>query len=106
MAPAVRLCFPLPCHGVPTLAPPLRCVKCTIVEIDQVEVVELELKYCERCGGLWLRLCGDDEVYCVSCRLTVSRLPACRRMHVTMSSDRRVEIESRDFPVLCKGGHA
>ncbi len=28
----------------------------------------LELKYCERCGGLWLRLKGSTAVYCVACR--------------------------------------
>lgn len=31
------------------------------------EATELELKYCERCGGLWLRRTGSDEVYCTDC---------------------------------------
>ncbi len=34
----------------------------------------LELKYCERCGGLWLRLQGDKEVYCSSCRARVAEM--------------------------------
>jgi Zn-finger nucleic acid-binding protein len=28
----------------------------------------VELKYCERCGGLWLRRHGHDEAYCGRCR--------------------------------------
>ena len=28
----------------------------------------VELKYCERCGGLWLRRPGQDVVYCERCR--------------------------------------
>jgi Zn-finger nucleic acid-binding protein len=35
---------------------------------------ELELKYCERCGGLWLRLHGDTEVYCARCRARMAEL--------------------------------
>ena len=35
----------------------------------------LELKYCERCGGLWLRLHGDTEVYCTNCRTRMAELP-------------------------------
>ncbi len=35
----------------------------------------LELKYCERCGGLWLRLQGDSEVYCASCRARMAEIP-------------------------------
>ena len=29
--------------------------------------IKIELKYCERCGGLWLRRHGDPEVYCATC---------------------------------------
>lgn len=35
----------------------------------------LELKYCERCGGLWLRLQGDSEVYCANCRTRMAAMP-------------------------------
>lgn len=27
----------------------------------------LELKYCERCGALWLRRAGEQESYCARC---------------------------------------
>jgi hypothetical protein len=28
----------------------------------------IELKYCERCGGLWLRPQGSTTVYCAGCK--------------------------------------
>ena len=34
---------------------------------ELANVIQLELKYCERCGGLWLRRKGSDLVFCVSC---------------------------------------
>lgn len=34
---------------------------------DAPNIIRLELKYCERCGGLWLRLIGSDAVFCGSC---------------------------------------
>lgn len=39
--------------------------------IEQGDVV-LELKYCERCGGLWLRPRLDDESYCEGCRTAMT----------------------------------
>jgi Zn-finger nucleic acid-binding protein len=38
-------------------------------------ITEVELKYCERCGGLWLRTGGDSEVYCASCRAHHAQWP-------------------------------
>ncbi len=37
--------------------------------------IEVELKYCERCGGLGLRPLGDSGVYCRSCRAHIASLP-------------------------------
>ena len=42
------------------------------MEGDEIQV---ELKYCERCGGLWLRARGTDGVYCSSCRLCLEAMP-------------------------------
>ncbi len=36
---------------------------------------QVELKYCERCGGLGLRPLGDNEVYCWSCRVRMADMP-------------------------------
>jgi Zn-finger nucleic acid-binding protein len=49
------------------------------MEIADVEIIQLELKYCERCGGLWLRLRGTQEVYCGGCVLEMRELPAAGR---------------------------
>jgi hypothetical protein len=37
--------------------------------------LSLELKYCERCGGLWLRPAGGGQVYCVACGRAMAELP-------------------------------
>ena len=37
--------------------------------------IQVELKYCERCGGLWLRPLGADGVYCASCRVRLAAMP-------------------------------
>ncbi len=37
--------------------------------------IQVELKYCERCGGLWLRPQGTEGVYCSSCRVRLEAMP-------------------------------
>ena len=37
------------------------------MQTHDVEIFEVELKYCERCGGLWFREKGKTGVYCGSC---------------------------------------
>jgi Zn-finger nucleic acid-binding protein len=34
-----------------------------------------ELKYCERCGGLWLRPVSGGQIYCMACWQEMSELP-------------------------------
>ncbi len=46
------------------------------MEIDELEVIELELKYCERCGALWLRRSGNTQVYCGGCAPKMLDCPA------------------------------
>ena len=38
------------------------------ISMIRQEEVAVELKYCERCGGLWLRRHGHNEVCCGRCR--------------------------------------
>ena len=45
------------------------------MEFTELEVVELELKYCETCGGLWMREQGDDCVQCPACRKRLTLYP-------------------------------
>lgn len=37
--------------------------------------VGLELKYCEQCGGLWLRERGSAGCYCASCARFLQEMP-------------------------------
>jgi len=41
--------------------------------------VRVELKYCEHCGGLWVRERGAGEVYCETCRPKVADLPVPKK---------------------------
>jgi hypothetical protein len=34
--------------------------------------IHMELKYCERCGGLWLRLKGSDLIFCAPCAVVLA----------------------------------
>lgn len=36
---------------------------------------KVELKICERCGGLWLRPANSGWIYCALCHKEVSALP-------------------------------
>ena len=49
------------------------------MEIGDPEIVQLELKYCERCGSLWLRLQGAPDVYCAGCAEEMLGLPFSRK---------------------------
>jgi hypothetical protein len=39
----------------------------------------VELKYCEHCGGLWVRERGAGVVYCEKCQSKVDDLPMGRK---------------------------
>jgi Zn-finger nucleic acid-binding protein len=72
--------------------------------IDDVEGerVLVELKYCERCGGLWLRPQKTDGVYCAACRACLAAMPdpgkaparkVRRRIRVRKADGRTVRID-------------
>ncbi len=42
--------------------------------------LSFELKYCERCGGLWLRPAGGAQIYCVGCAGAVAQMPPVSRI--------------------------
>jgi len=44
----------------------------------QAETQKLDLKVCERCGGLWLRPQESRWRYCRRCKPKVDRLPVPR----------------------------
>ena len=37
-------------------------------------IMQLELKYCERCGGLWIRPKGSDVIFCAACSKAMAGL--------------------------------
>jgi len=43
------------------------------------KTVRVELKYCEHCGGLWVRERGAGGVYCQDCQPKVAELPAPKK---------------------------
>jgi Zn-finger nucleic acid-binding protein len=49
------------------------------MEFEIIEAIEVELKYCERCGGLWLRQRGAAEVYCHICGPKMAEFPEARK---------------------------
>jgi hypothetical protein len=63
------------------------------------EVSRVELKYCEHCGGLWLRECGAGVVYCPNCLPKVNDLPFSKKRpgRLTLPVRPRTVVESYDF---------
>ena len=59
------------------------------------EAVRMELKYCEHCGGLWLRECGAGVVYCGNCRTKVTDLPVPKKkpQRVILPEAQRTAVE-------------
>jgi Zn-finger nucleic acid-binding protein len=60
--------------------------------------IQMELKYCERCGGLWLRLKGSELAYCPPCAVIlagVARDPRClqHRGDARCAPNRELELE-------------
>ena len=70
--------------------------------------IRVELKYCEHCGGLWIRE-GGGGVYCEKCQAKVADLPVGKkrpgrlvlpvgkRTVVEQYDAERVAEEDRDF---------
>jgi len=44
------------------------------MEKQEKKLLELELKYCELCGTLWLRLLGSEVVVCAACARALAGL--------------------------------
>jgi LSD1 subclass zinc finger protein len=49
----------------------------------------VELKYCERCGGLWLRPEGTSGVFCASCQTILAAMPDPDEMPALRPTGRR-----------------
>ncbi|HTZ97010.1 MAG TPA: hypothetical protein VMB18_11470 [Terriglobales bacterium] len=81
-----------------------------MMEIDDVEIVQMELKYCEYCGGLWLRRKGDVGVCCAACLPFEAQLvaPTLRRSrpHLPVNTNLWIEDEDGEALLCGKGGNA
>ena len=64
--------------------------------ISMLDTAELavDLKYCERCGGLWIRARGKETVYCRRCEVQIAQMPRPKRRY-----DVRRRKESQPEPV-------
>ena len=79
------------------------------METESDEALELELKYCERCGGLWLRVQGVKEVYCALCAVAMSEVAMGYRSRRVPRLPIRHDIDAHYIATanFCgKGGHA
>lgn len=69
-----------------------------------VEAVQLELKYCERCGGLWLRPRGSGLVFCGSCARVMAGLLWSPR--ASLASPGKASAKHADQTFFSEGGTA
>lgn len=79
------------------------------MEVDEIQIIELELKYCERCGGLWLRRQGTEQVYCPPCLprvLDETPPPRRARVRLPIAGDRRAQCCADAAARCAEGGHA
>jgi ribosomal protein L37AE/L43A len=58
-----------------------------------IQSVELELKYCERCGTLGTRRQGSSQVYCESCEKKMAKVYRARPAHRAKDA-----VKERDEP--------
>lgn len=60
--------------------------------------VPMELKYCERCGGLWLRPQGEDVVYCRGCQEHMAAWPRAGERPAEHARERQeLKAQQQDF---------
>jgi hypothetical protein len=63
-------------------------------------MIRLELKYCERCGGLLLRRTGGAVVYCQSCAKSLSELPVMRKVEKVAVRKKGTTLASRGLEIV------
>jgi len=72
-----------------------------------VEIVQLELKYCERCGGLWVRPRGAQTVYCAACVAQTSEAmprPSRRKSRPRLPMNRDGAIHGQGLMLVSHAG--
>jgi len=66
---------------------------------EENKTVRKELKYCEHCGGLWLRECGAGVVYCENCQPRVADLPIPKKKPGRIKIPVRPHTQVEDYAV-------
>jgi hypothetical protein len=66
------------------------------------EAVRVELKYCEHCGGLWVRENGVAGVYCDHCRAKVADLPTPKKQpaRIILPVRPHTAVEDYEFEIV------
>ncbi len=70
----------------------------------ELGVSQLELKYCERCGGLWLRPRGSDLIFCGPCAKVMAGLLISSRSSLSEIGQSRTQTAQNPFWI--NGGRA
>jgi hypothetical protein len=65
--------------------------------------VRMELKYCEHCGGLWVRE-GGGGVYCERCQEKVAELPIPKKKPGKITLPKRSETVVDNYGPESSGG--
>jgi Zn-finger nucleic acid-binding protein len=74
-------------------------------KVNVEEKMSLELKYCERCGGLWLRPAGGGQIYCASCAKQIAEMPpASGRFDSSSEKLAGSEVVIQETNEFCRGG--
>ena len=70
---------------------------------DKGNETRVELKYCEHCGGLWVRE-GGAGVYCQKCQPKVADLPIPKRQRrPKLPAPKRTVVETYDSVIQQDG---
>jgi ribosomal protein S27AE len=65
-------------------------------------LMRMELKYCERCGGLLLRASGSAQIYCGRCGQQMAELPLRPARKKMAAPVQRAAIEASAEVLLCQ----
>ncbi len=73
-----------------------------------MQFIQLELKYCERCGGLWFRQQGSPDVYCATCAIPMAQvaMPSKTRRKPRMPIHEGFDLEGMGISLWMEEGRA
>ena len=77
------------------------------MEQPETDSISLELKYCERCGGLGLRPKGSDLLFCAGCARAIAGVAPNSRSATEISHGRTFSAGPQpSSPFWTEGGNA